>query len=141
MNIKITLKSLFLIAVMFVLAFNFTESGKTQSPSGDVAAFANAWSVEVNKDEQGRRRWNVYASASAYAASTEHGAGNKGNLSVSAFAYMDGDANSFEFENGGSDSMSFGGDHLFQASASASANVTSVLGSDSASHHAPDRNN
>ncbi|MYH80183.1 hypothetical protein F4141_05695 [Candidatus Poribacteria bacterium] len=141
MNIKTNSRNLFLIAITFALTLNFTVSGETQSPSGDVAAFANAWSFEVNRDKQGRRQWNVYASASSYADSTEHGAGNKGNLSVSAFAYMEGDANSFEFENGGSDSMSFGGDHLFQASASASANVTSVLGSDSASQHAPDPNN
>jgi len=138
---KTMLKSIFLIALTFALALNFTGSGETQSPSGDVAAFANAWSIEVNKDEQDRRQWNVYASASAYADSTEHGAGNKGNLSVSAYAYMEGDSNSFKFENGGSDSMSFGDDYLFQASASAAANVTSVLGSDSSSQHAPDPNN
>ncbi len=133
MNMKNVWISILLIAVVFALALTFTRVGETDSPSGDVAAFANAWSVEVNRDEQGRRQWNVYASASAYAAATEHGAGNAGNLSVSAYAYMEGDTRPLEFENGGSDSMSYGGDYLFPASASASANVTSVLGSDSAS--------
>lgn len=129
MNLTNVRISILLIVIVFTLALTFTRGGETQSPSGNVAAFANAWSIHVDDDPD---TWNVYASASAYAEATDNGAGNGGNLSISAYAYMEGSTRSSSFDNGGSDSMSYGKDYHFAASSSASANVTSVLGSDSA---------
>ncbi len=130
MNLTNVRISILLIVIVFTLAFTVTRSGETQSPSGDVAAFANAWSIHVDDDPD---TWNIYASASAYADSTNHGAENSGSFSISAYAYMEGGSRSENFSNGGGDSMSYGKDYHFPGSSSASANITSVLGSDSAS--------
>ena len=126
MNMKRVWISILVMALVFTLAFTLTKVSAT----GDAAAFANAWSIDL-----GAGSWDVYGSGSAYAAATMHGPGNAGNLTVAAYAYMSGGSVSQIFANGGGWSTSASGIVNVDASSSGSGTVTSLLGSasDSAS--------
>ena len=126
MNTKRAWISIWVITLVFTLAFTFTKVSAT----GDAVAFANAWSIDL-----GAGSWDVYGSGSAYAAATAHGPGNAGTLTVGAYAYMSGGSVTHIFANGGGHSISASGEFNFAASSSGSGIVTSMLGSasDSAS--------